>query len=458
MAQKSGSRSGSGRSTAKRPASAARSTGTSKKTTSKTGTKSPARGSANGSTAPRQTARTANAEQPLAEFGIRREVGAIVLLFVGLIAFISWFPAKGWLVDGYRGLMRGLFGWGYFLAPIGFFWGMALLWTNRDRPVRARLVCVLLIPAVFGAFVHAAACSRDGFFADGFGYGIRQLWRLSQDPIEHAGGAIAGTVGYLLRKSISPAGGFIVLLVALVLMAARGANITVMQLWEMIRERYRQMNDEDETDEPEEDEPSVPQEKTAKAAKSETKTKPVRRRVYDEDWEARKDYLFAEMGVDKQAELRMAAAVRDEKKARDSRTKPAKKPVALAEKPAPEKPKPSSEKPAAPDLSEVEPLSVEEAAGIAGVEIHSADMDAGAAGPAVKKEKIDKDAEAAAVADEIAAAEEDKPTYVFPDMGLLNKSDPKRLAMEASTDENEERLTFSAEKSGVCVIHRSATS
>ena len=90
------------------------------------------------------------------------------------------------------------------------------------------------------------------------------------------------------------------------------------------------------------------------------------------------------------------------------------------------------------------------AAEIAGVEIQSADMDGGAASPSAgKKERIDRDAEAARVALEIEAAEEeDKPTYIFPDISLLNKSRPGEEG-DGDTDDGEARLESAIRSYGV---------
>ncbi len=464
MAQTKNSRSGGGTAKKKQPTSTARTSGAKKNTASARN------GSAKSAAARGASAR--NVAQAAPQKPMRRQVGSIVLLFVGIVAFIAWFPAQGWLVNAYRALIRGLFGWGYYIAPIALLGGAFILGFHRGRPVQARLICVLLLPMVFGAFVHMVACERDGLFALGSSYGFRQLWVLAQDPAEHCGGVISGLIGIALKKSISVVGGFIVLLLAFVLMTLRALDMTPAELWEKFKNRPRLAYEPEEPEEPGEDEFFSPEDylfpvnggtpirkrekKKAPAAPAKQEQTPARRRMYDEDWEEHKDRIFAAMDIDPSASLRVAAAIEaeqvaaaaqraEEKKKQEkprSEKKPEPKPVETARTEPPAKP--------APEMEKIEPLSMEDAAEIAGVELNSADMDGGAAAPASEKMKIDKDAEAELVADEIAsAAAEEKPEYVFPELSLLNKSDPEAVGEEDGLDENEAQLEAAIRSFGV---------
>ena len=481
MAQTNSSRPGAG---TKKKTAATGSRSTAKKTSSsaKKSTSARSTGARSGSAAARTTART----RPM-----RREIGALVLLFLGIVAVIAWFPAEGWLVNGWRTLVRGLFGWGYFIMPVALLWGAFVLGFHRGRPVRMRLACVLLLPLLFGAFIHALKYDR-ALFGAGFGYGVKQLWLLSQDTAERCGGVLGGLVGGALRGALSKVGAFILLLAAFLLACIEGLNLSLPAIFEAIKNWYNKhprLMYEPEEDDFEDDiieekdrlhpddylfplDGSSPirraaermrseeSKKTTKAAEAGKETlSPARRRMYDEDWEERKDRLFADMEVDAGAKLRVAAALRDEQRAAqerktaDAAAKRAAKTVRPVPKPA-EAGKVVPIRPAAENrmaeefTKDVEPLSVEEASAIAGVEVNSADLDAGAASPAAeKKEKIDRDAEAAVVAAEIAAAE-DKPAYIFPDISLLNKSVPGDTA-EGGLDDGEAQLEAAIRSYGV---------
>ena len=489
MAQSKSSRSGGG---AKKPTSTARNPGTTKKTASSasrsTGTAKNASSRGTG-TAKRAGSRNETRTQP-----IRREVGAMVLLFLGIIAVIALFPSEGWLVDGWRALIGGLFGWGYYIAAFSILWGAYILGFHRGRPVRMRLVCVLLLPLVFGAFVHALWNDYDGAQ-------LSRLWRAGCELSEHCGGVLAGLIGFVLRKALSRVGAFILLVAAFLLMTIEGLNLSLPAIVELIKKWLRERPklfyepqdasaDEvefiDEADRlnPEDylfpldgsspirrmKERGAKKQQTSKAAQTAQQAAGqavIRRRMYDEAWEERKDKLFAAMEIDDGAKMRVAAALREEQRAsRERRTAEAvAKRNTKKDKPAAEPKKPAetgvivpfgaAEKgnsPAPADFTkDVEPVSLKEAAQIAGVELNSADMDAGAAAPAAeKKEKIDKDAEAALVAQEIADADAgDKPEYIFPDLSLLNRSKPGSGADMSDVDDSEARLEAAIRSYGV---------
>ncbi len=459
MAQKKTTSSKNGQTARRKTSSAARTSSGTKKSASgaskKAASSSRAKSGGKGQAA-RKSAAAQSGAAPRRP--VRRQVGSTVLLFVGLIALIALFPADGWLVGAWRSLARGLFGWGYFIVPAALLWGAYILAFHRGRPVRARIVCTLLLPVAFGAVVHLLACARDGIFAQGLSGGTKLLWQLAQDTEERCGGVLGGVIGIALKKSVGVIGGFLVLLAAHALMLLEAADLSLPELWDRYKSRPRLDYDPEDyrQEETSEDDYFSPEDyifpldgqpsarRTGRSAKA--PEKPAARRLYDEDWEQRKDYLFAEMDIDPSAAARVAAALRAEQA--EKAPAPAGKTPGSHKKEA----GPKAEKPAKPavDMRDVEPLSLEDASEIAGVEIQSADMDAGAAGPAPEKLKIDKDAEAAAVAADIAASEEEEqPEYIFPSLDLLNRSDGSDGADDGQTDENEAQLETAIRSFGV---------
>ncbi len=429
---------------------AARSAGSGKKKPSGGSRKSTAAASSRAGSA--RSGGTRPAAKAMPARPIRREVGGLVLLFLGILGAIAWFPAEGWLVDGWRALTRGLLGWGSFLLPVCLLWSAYILGFHRGRPVALRVSCVLLLSLAFGAFVHMLGFDR-ALFGSGFGFGVKQLWLLAQDGTEKCGGVLAGILGNVLRRALSKVGAFIVLLAAMLLLAIEGLNLSLPAIVDAIRAwiKARPRLDYELEEEPEIDEEddrfspddylfpldgSSPIRRAADKAR-ETLKKPAdkpaekkaaaRRRMYDENWEERKDEIFAAMEVDPGASLRVAAALKEEQLAAKERALAAEAGKLSAKKKAePKPPKPVQTAKTAAPTEGVEPLSAEEAASIAGVELNSADLDGGAASPASeKKPKIDKEAEAVLVAKEIEEADaEEKPVYIFPELSLLNKSKP----------------------------------
>ena len=451
--KKTSSRSGSG---TKKTSSSARSSAA----------KKPAARGGSHSTSSASRSRTQTRPQPQPRQPIRRQVGCVVLLFLGIISAIGWFPVDGWLVSALRKFWFGMLGWGFYITPVCLLWGSLILGFHRGRPVAARLTCVLLLPVVFGAFIHALLFNRDGVFGGGLGNGVKLLWTLGQDTSEHCGGALAGSVGVLLRTSVGLVGSFLVLTASFILLIVEGASISLTELLARYKDRPRLRYEPVPDEEPDESDiitdedyffplnggapiprtetpgPAAPPVKKTPEKKPAAAKRPARPSFYDQSREEAKDELFAQFDVDPEAMARVAAALDAKQTARPKKTRET--------KPAPEQKPAGSDKktPAAPPTADAAPLDMEQAAAIAGVELHSADMDQGAAAP--EKVRIDKDAEAAAVAQQIAAAEEeDKPEYIFPDVSLLNRSGDDSYDAGDDLDETEEQLENAVRSFGV---------
>ncbi len=451
-------KSSSGRGSSAKKTSSSRSGGAAKKPASRSASTASRSGS-RGASAGRRT-------QPQPRQPIRRQVGCVVLLFLGIISAIGYFPVEGWLVSALRRLWYGMTGWGFYLVPVCLLWGSLILGFHRGRPVAARLTCVLLMPVVFGAFIHALLFAREGLFAAGLGNAVNTLWTLGQDASEHCGGVLAGSIGTLLRTSVGVIGSFLLLTAAFILLIVEGASISVVELLARYKARPRLSYELQPEEEPDESDiitdedyffplgggdpiprtdtpgPAIPREKKPAAKKPATQTKkPARPSFYDQSREEAKDELFAQFDVDPEAMARVTAALDAKSAARTKKPASAKK---AEDKPAPA---PVRETRPSPTV-EAEPMDIDEAAAIAGVELHSADMDQGAAAP-VKKEKIDADAEAAAVASQIQAEEaEDKPAYVFPPEALLNRSGDEEYGADGQ-DEMAEQLEGAIRSFGV---------
>ena len=85
---------------------------------------------------------------------IRREVGSLVLLVLTLCTLVSYVGIDAILVGWLAVLLKGLFGYGYWLAAPAMLLGALILAFHRGRPVRLRLTCALLTPMLFGALGH----------------------------------------------------------------------------------------------------------------------------------------------------------------------------------------------------------------------------------------------------------------------------------------------------------------
>ena len=451
MAQKTSGSSRSGNST-KKPTTTARTPASARSQGGKSGAGSA--GSRSGrsgkkSTAPEKTAPEAQQQaQP-----VRREVGAVVLLFFALVAFITYFDVQAWLVDIVRQGCLGLFGWGFYILCPSLLVGAGVLGFHKGRPVTGRLISALLLPLVFGAFVHILFCTREGFLVGDFVSTVSNLWKQGLAGTLRCGGVLSGLLAEGLEYAISIYGGAPVLGVAFVAMLLGALRLSPANVSRMMAERPRvsympQNSYEDDDMEPMDFfEPNFSKKSTGAKSQFSLFDLPV-----DEDEPApAKEKKSARRSGGKASVLSEepvgSAAEREEKpaKSRKGRSRPE---FYDAEKEEDELFTARPEATAAP-TAHVEPVSVEQAAAIAGVQLESTAMD----GPtAAKPEKIviDKDLEAARVAAEIEAAkEEEKPEYSYPPLKLLNQGKAGKGDSRDEIEKNRQRLESTIRSFGV---------
>ncbi len=118
---------------------------------------------------------------------IRREVGAVAALVLALLVAVSYFDTSAFFVNGLANVLKGLMGYGYWLAAPALVLAGGTLLFHHGRPVCLRVTCALLLPLVFGIFWHAAFC-RDLLNFDKTM--IPLLWRSGRELA--SGGVIAG--------------------------------------------------------------------------------------------------------------------------------------------------------------------------------------------------------------------------------------------------------------------------
>lgn len=122
-------------------------------TKKKTTTTKKSGGSKSGSSA-KKTGKQA-ASQPPQEpvVPIRREVGAVIFLFLAVFVAISYFRSEGSFIMFFSNLLKGLVGWGYWLTAAAFLLTAIILGFHRGRPVMLRSICALLLPVLMAAIV-----------------------------------------------------------------------------------------------------------------------------------------------------------------------------------------------------------------------------------------------------------------------------------------------------------------
>ena len=103
---------------------------------------------------------TRSAKTPPPKRPVRREVTGSILLVLALCVCVGYFGANALFIDWLAALLKGVFGYGYWLAaPALVLTGMILL-LHRGRPVLLRAVCALLTPLFAGTLGHTLLCKE----------------------------------------------------------------------------------------------------------------------------------------------------------------------------------------------------------------------------------------------------------------------------------------------------------
>ena len=166
---------------------------------------------------------------------IRREVGGAVLLVLALCVFVSYFRVSAILIDWLAVLLRGLFGYGYWLAGPALLLAALILLFHHGRPVQLRTACALLLPVLFGSLGQILRMMlRDETYESSLGI-LAKLWASGNQLA--SGGAVSGSLAIGSAAVISPLVSLILFTVLFVVLLMAALRLTVGALIEKHRER-----------------------------------------------------------------------------------------------------------------------------------------------------------------------------------------------------------------------------
>lgn len=129
---------------------------------------------------------------------IRREIGAVICLFFGVISFFGCFNISAIFLDFFSDLTKGLLGWGYYILPLAFFVCSYILAFHRGRPVVMRVICTMLIPVVVGCLIHLVLCDLSFKFSFDM---VLELWESGKSL--KSGGLLCGFFSEVMEAMIS---------------------------------------------------------------------------------------------------------------------------------------------------------------------------------------------------------------------------------------------------------------
>ena len=88
---------------------------------------------------------------------IRRELGAVVFLFLAVFVVISHYNEDGKFIVFFSNLIKGLIGWGFWVTVPAFLMAAVILGFHKGQPVALRVTSALMVPIMvaFPSLAHA---------------------------------------------------------------------------------------------------------------------------------------------------------------------------------------------------------------------------------------------------------------------------------------------------------------
>jgi len=305
-----------------------------------------------------------------------REIWGIVCFFLAIFSAIGFFDVDAAFVTYVCGTIKGFVGYGYFVLPLLLLVCSFVLIFHRGKPVKARIICLLLISVVIGAFGHLFVHYLFSKTEPEFGkLGAAVLSVYNQGKVVAGGGLISGFLAIGLEKLVSVWGAIPVLLFALILVVMVGFRITPAMVMAAVKGREKNMylpEDEEEEPplfaEPDNSAHKLSRQKAKKASAAEDAPAPEkpksekRRRAIDIPMDEDVEESFEPQGkkagyFNSSPRVRTPGQVFEDESGFEEVSYASPKPAVSYPVPAP-----------AAQTENVKPLSIEEAASIAGVE------------------------------------------------------------------------------------------
>lgn len=211
--------------------------GSTKSTSRKKNTKQTAKSSAKSApkketSAAKSSGNTAAVKQPR-----RREIGAVVCLFLAVFSFLGYFSSDGWFIHFFRSFLAGLVGRGFYLFPPALLLCAYILFFHRGRPVRLRLVGALLIPLAISAMLHLLGCRTD------YEWSVKLLAELYSDgsaaAVSCCGGLFGGLLAMAFGSMFGKVGASIVFIIFVLFLLLIAFNVTVSGIVDWFRSREK---------------------------------------------------------------------------------------------------------------------------------------------------------------------------------------------------------------------------
>lgn len=180
----------------------------------------------------------------------RREVGGGVCFLLALFGAIGYFKTEeGAVIALFCDLLKGLCGYGFYLAPPMLLAAAVILILHRGRPVRLRVAGAVCLPVFVGALLHLLLGKGE------YPWGWELFGRLWTDGRTVAcGGVVSGTLAMAFRFAFTTVGAVAVLLLLTAAAALCALRLTPADVLDYLKQRREQRAEYDPDDYPEPEE------------------------------------------------------------------------------------------------------------------------------------------------------------------------------------------------------------
>lgn len=165
---------------------------------------------------------------------IRREVWAFVCLLLAVFSAFGYFHIEAIFIDFFCCLIKGMLGYGYWLAAPALLLCSYVLAFHRGRPVRLRVSFALALPLMFSCIFHGLLCEVLPWNQDL----MQSLW--DQGQMLDSGGVLGGLMAQAAIQVFSRLGSTIIYTMSFLLMGLGVFDLTVVDVadWIFTRPQY----------------------------------------------------------------------------------------------------------------------------------------------------------------------------------------------------------------------------
>ena len=127
-------------------------------------------------------------------------IGGVIFLVLAICSVISYFNTEGSFVNFFSTWLKGLLGWGFYLAAPAFAVSSIMLFTCGERPIGARVFATVMLPVLLSALselmlstgIREGTAIRDA---------VNDLFELGK--VMKSGGVIGGLIAFGMNRALS---------------------------------------------------------------------------------------------------------------------------------------------------------------------------------------------------------------------------------------------------------------